>query len=66
MTGKIGAAMGIEAQREAVARLIAAEGIEVLAEVVEVETGKGCDALAEQITLRTVNIETSIPGEFRP
>jgi DNA invertase Pin-like site-specific DNA recombinase len=37
--------LGIEAQPEAVARFIAAEGCEVLGEFVEVETGKGADAL---------------------
>jgi len=37
--------LGIEAQREAVARFIAAEGLAPLAEFVEVETGKGADAL---------------------
>jgi DNA invertase Pin-like site-specific DNA recombinase len=37
--------LGIEAQREAIARFAAAEGCEVVAEVVEVETGKGADAL---------------------
>ena len=41
--GKSG--LGIEAQREAIARFAAAEGCQVLAEVVEVETGKGSDAL---------------------
>jgi DNA invertase Pin-like site-specific DNA recombinase len=41
--GKSG--LGIEAQREAIARFAATEGCEVLAEVVEVETGKGADAL---------------------
>ncbi|MGB6285927.1 MAG: recombinase family protein, partial [Xanthobacteraceae bacterium] len=41
--GKSG--LGIEAQREAIARFAAAEGREVLAEFVEVETGKGSDAL---------------------
>ena len=41
--GKSG--LGIEAQREAIARFAAAEGCELLAEVVEVETGKGTDAL---------------------
>src|SRR5271154_3077434 len=45
-TGKQGkSGLGIEAQREAIARFAAAEGCEVLAEVVEVETGKGADAL---------------------
>lgn len=41
--GKSG--LGIEAQREAVARFLAAEGLAPLAEYVEVETGKGSDAL---------------------
>ena len=41
--GKSG--LGIEAQREAVARFLAAEGCESLGEYVEVETGKGADAL---------------------
>lgn len=41
--GKSG--LGIEAQRAAIARFIEAEGCEVLGEFVEVETGKGSDAL---------------------
>ena len=41
--GKSG--LGIEAQREAVARFCAAEGYVVEAEHVEVESGKGADAL---------------------
>jgi DNA invertase Pin-like site-specific DNA recombinase len=45
-TGKQGkSGLGIEAQREAIARFATAEGREVLAEFVEVETGKGSDAL---------------------
>src|SRR2546421_1536071 len=45
-TGKQGkSGLGIEAQREAIARFAATEGREVLAEFVEVETGKGSDAL---------------------
>jgi DNA invertase Pin-like site-specific DNA recombinase len=45
-TGKQGkSGLGIEAQREAIARFAAAEGCEALSEVVEVETGKGADAL---------------------
>ncbi len=48
--GKSG--LGIEAQREAVTRFAAAEGLEVLAEFVEVETGKGCDALDRRPMLR--------------
>ena len=41
--GKSG--LGIEAQRGAVARFAAEHGHEVVAEHVEVETGKGSDAL---------------------
>ena len=45
-TGKQGkSGLGIEAQREAIARFAAAGGLEVLTEFVEVETGKGSDAL---------------------
>jgi DNA invertase Pin-like site-specific DNA recombinase len=45
-TGKQGkSGLGIEAQRDAIARFIAAEGYELIGEFVEVETGKGCDAL---------------------
>lgn len=45
-TGKQGASgLGIEVQREAIARFAAAEGYEIASEYVEVETGKGCDAI---------------------
>ena len=37
--------LGIEAQRETVTRFALAEGFELLGEFVEVETGKGADAL---------------------
>jgi DNA invertase Pin-like site-specific DNA recombinase len=37
--------LGIEAQKAAVARFAESEGIEILAEHVEIETGKGADAL---------------------
>jgi DNA invertase Pin-like site-specific DNA recombinase len=48
-TGKQGkSGLGIEAQRQAVARFAAAEGLEVLEEFVEVETGKGADALSRR------------------
>lgn len=51
-TGKQGkSGLGIEAQREAIARFAAAEGCEVIAEFVEVETGKGADALDRRPTL---------------
>jgi DNA invertase Pin-like site-specific DNA recombinase len=41
--GKSG--LGIEAQREAIARFAESEGLTIVAEHVEVETGKGADAL---------------------
>jgi DNA invertase Pin-like site-specific DNA recombinase len=45
-TGKQGkSGLGIEAQRDAIARFAAAEGCDLIAEYVEVETGKGLDAL---------------------
>ena len=37
--------LGLEAQREALSRFIAAEGFEIVGEFKEVETGKGADAL---------------------
>ncbi|MBV8138096.1 MAG: recombinase family protein [Deltaproteobacteria bacterium] len=37
--------LGIEAQREALARFAGGEGFEIVSEFVEVETGKGSDAL---------------------
>lgn len=40
--------LGIEAQRAAIARFAEGEGIEILAEYVEIETGKGSDALARR------------------
>src|ERR1700731_3447490 len=48
-TGKQGkSGLGIEAQRAAIARFAAAEELEVLTEFVEVETGKGNDALGRR------------------
>ena len=44
--------LGLEAQREAVARFITAEGMTLLGEHVEVETGKGTDALDRRPVLR--------------
>jgi DNA invertase Pin-like site-specific DNA recombinase len=45
-TGKQGkSGLGIEAQRTAIARFAAAEGLDVLSEFLEVESGKGSDAL---------------------
>jgi DNA invertase Pin-like site-specific DNA recombinase len=37
--------LGIEAQRQSLARFSEAEGYEIVREFVEVETGKGSDAL---------------------
>lgn len=37
--------LGMEGQREAIARFAAGEGIEIAGEFVEIETGKGADAL---------------------
>jgi DNA invertase Pin-like site-specific DNA recombinase len=48
--GKSG--LGIEAQREAIARFAAAEGLTIIAQYVEVETGKGSDALDRRPQLR--------------
>lgn len=42
--GKSG--LGLDAQREAVSRFAQAEGLEIVGEYIEVETGKGSDALA--------------------
>jgi DNA invertase Pin-like site-specific DNA recombinase len=45
-TGKQGkSGLGIEAQREAITRFAAAQGKEIAGEYVEIETGKGADAL---------------------
>jgi DNA invertase Pin-like site-specific DNA recombinase len=44
--------LGIEAQREAIARFVEAEGLELIGEHVEVETGKGSDALDRRPVLR--------------
>jgi DNA invertase Pin-like site-specific DNA recombinase len=43
MQGKSG--LGIESQRDAITRFAATEAYELIGEFVEVETGKGCDAL---------------------
>jgi DNA invertase Pin-like site-specific DNA recombinase len=48
--GKSG--LGVEAQREAVERFAQANGFEVAAELVEVETGKGADALDKRPKLK--------------
>jgi DNA invertase Pin-like site-specific DNA recombinase len=45
--------LGIEAQRDAIARFAEAEGYAIAAEHVEVETGKGSDALDRRPVLRS-------------
>ncbi len=45
--------LGIEAQRAALARFVETEGCELLAEYVEVETGKGADAIERRPQLAT-------------
>jgi DNA invertase Pin-like site-specific DNA recombinase len=49
--GKSG--LGIDAQRDAIARFAVAEGYEIVGEYVEVETGKGADALERRPKLAT-------------
>jgi DNA invertase Pin-like site-specific DNA recombinase len=44
--------LGIEAQRAAIARFAEGEGLELIGEHVEVETGKGADALDRRPVLR--------------
>jgi DNA invertase Pin-like site-specific DNA recombinase len=48
--GKSG--LGLDAQGEAMRRFAQAEGLEIIAELVEVETGKGSDALERRPLLR--------------
>jgi DNA invertase Pin-like site-specific DNA recombinase len=43
--------LGFEAQRQAIARFAGAESFEIVAEYVEVETGKGADALDRRLQL---------------
>ena len=53
--GKSG--LGIEAQRKAIADFVAREGFELVAEHVEVETGKGSDALDRRPVLASALAE---------
>jgi DNA invertase Pin-like site-specific DNA recombinase len=46
--------LGIEAQKAAIQRFAEAEGVDVVAEPVEVETGKGADALERRPELAAV------------
>jgi DNA invertase Pin-like site-specific DNA recombinase len=47
-SGQAKSGLGTEAQRSTIARFAEAEGIELIAEFVEVESGKGADALAKR------------------
>jgi DNA invertase Pin-like site-specific DNA recombinase len=49
--------LGLEAQRAALARFAEAEGFAIVAEFVEVETGKGADALDKRTKLATALAE---------
>jgi DNA invertase Pin-like site-specific DNA recombinase len=53
--GKSG--LGIEAQREALTRFTDAEGFQIVAEFVEVETGRGSDALDRRPELKAALIK---------
>ena len=44
--------LGLEAQRKAVASFAPAEGFEIVEEFIEIETGKGADALDRRPQLR--------------
>ena len=50
--------LGLEAQRENITRFAAAEGYAVVSEYVEIETGKGADALERrpQLTARSMQL----------
>jgi DNA invertase Pin-like site-specific DNA recombinase len=56
-TGQGKSGLGIDAQRAAVARFAEAEGFTIVAEHVEVETGKGSDALDRRPQLRSALAE---------
>jgi DNA invertase Pin-like site-specific DNA recombinase len=58
--------LGIEAQREAVARFAAAEGFKVAAEFVEIESGKGSDALGRRPELAAALAEARRLGRGTP
>jgi hypothetical protein len=53
-------AIGIEAQREAIARFAAVEGFEIAAEHVEIETGKRDDALDRRPNLNAALAEAKL------
>ncbi|WP_353824244.1 recombinase family protein [Mesorhizobium sp.] len=53
--------LGIEAQRAAVARFAEAEGIAIIQEFIDVETGKGSDALDRRPQLAAA-LADKMPG----
>src|SRR5277367_5416307 len=55
--------LGIDAQRAAVARFAAAEGYEVVGEFVEIETGKGADAIERRPQLAAALAEARRHGK---
>lgn len=54
--------LGLDAQRDAVARFAAAEDLEIIGEYTEVETGKGSDALAQRPQLAGAMVEARRAG----
>ena len=58
--GKSG--LGLEAQRQAIARFAQAEGIELVGEYQDVETGKGADALSKRPQLAAALAEAKRNG----
>src|SRR5260370_14208832 len=58
--------LGLDAQRAAVARFAEAEGFEVVAEHVEIETGKGADALDRRPKLAAALAEARRHGKHCP
>ena len=53
--------LGIEAQRAAVTRFAEAEGLSIIGEFIEVETGKGADALDRRPQLAAARIRQARP-----
>jgi len=58
--------LGIDAQRAAVARFAEAEGFEIVAELTEIETGKGADALDRRPRLAEALAEARQHGKGTP
>ncbi len=58
--------LGLDAQRAAVARFAEAEGFEIVAEHVEIETGKGADALDRRPQLGAALAEARRNGKACP